>query len=394
MTSRLLPLLACIPLLAMPLLAQEPSAAEIQDLSTRNADFAARLYRAIASTTDDNVLLSPFTLSLGLAALMSGADGSTREQLLQGLSLNALDHLRIPELFQSVRDSMAQSGFVNQGIGILPRQQFKVDSSYRDVVQTKYGGNVQGLDYSDGAAKDTINQFFYTYTREQVKEVVSAIDPQTQMMLITAVFFQGQFALTFNTNFTQDERFYVNKYKIAMVPMMFRSDKYHLAYDRSLKLGVLKLPMTGGAAMLVLLPDEDVDYTSIDEEITGERFQGWLKQLKRTRLEVQLPRFMLEQSYSLQKVLPGFGISEVFQDSADFSGIGGETGLRLSEVVHKTTITVDETSSTGNDLAPNIFASLPPRLTVNRPFLFLIYHQATSSILFVGRVIDPTKKFY
>ena len=96
MTSRLLPLLACIPLLAMPLLAQEPSAGEIQDLSTRNADFAARLYRAIAGTTDDNVLLSPFTVSLGLAALMSGADGSTREQLLQGLSLNALDHLRIP----------------------------------------------------------------------------------------------------------------------------------------------------------------------------------------------------------------------------------------------------------------------------------------------------------
>ena len=50
------------------------------------------------------------------------------------------------------------------------------------------------------------------------------------------------------------------------------------------------------------------------------------------RLEVQLPRFILEQSYSLQKVLPGLGISEVFQDSADFSGIGGETGLRLSEV--------------------------------------------------------------
>ncbi|XP_041716963.1 protein Z-dependent protease inhibitor [Coregonus clupeaformis] len=392
MTSRLLPFLACILLLAMPLQAQEPSAAEIQDLSIRNADFAARLYRAIASTSDGNVLLSPFTVSLGLAALMSGADGSTREQLLQGLSLNALDHLRIPELFQSVRESVAESGLVNQGIGILPRQQFKVDSAYRDVVQTQYAGNIQGLDYNDGAAKDTINKFAYDYTGGEVKEVISAIDPQTQMMLITAVFFQGQFALAFNASFTQYERFYVNKYNIATVPMMFRSDKYHLAYDRSLKLGVLKLPMTGGTAMLVLLPDKDVDYTSIDEEITGERFQGWLKQLKRTKLEVQLPRFMLEQSYSLQKVLPGLGISEAFQERADFSGIGGETGLRLSEVVHKAAITVDETSNAGNARALNIFASLPPRLTVNRPFLFLVYHEATSSFLFIGRVIDPSKK--
>uniref|UniRef100_A0AAY5KIA9 Serpin domain-containing protein n=1 Tax=Esox lucius TaxID=8010 RepID=A0AAY5KIA9_ESOLU len=190
MMWRILPFLAGNLLLAMPLLAQEPSVAEIQDLSTRNADFATRLYRAIASTTDDNVLFSPFTMSLGLAALMSGAKGSTREQLLKGLSLNDQEPLRIPELFQSVRDSVTKTGFVDQAIGIFPRQQFQVDSTYKDVVETKYGGKVQGLDYGDWATKDTVNQFAKIYTREKVKEVVNTIDTQSQMMLITATFFQ------------------------------------------------------------------------------------------------------------------------------------------------------------------------------------------------------------
>ncbi|KAJ8009237.1 hypothetical protein DPEC_G00086810 [Dallia pectoralis] len=389
--SRILPFLACI-LFATPLLAQEPSAAEIQDLSTKNADFAARLYRAIAVTTDDNFLVSPFTLSLGLAALMTGAKGSTREQLRSGLSLNTEDYLKIPELFKSVRDSVTKTGFVNQAIGIFPRKPFNVDSTYEDIVKSKYGGNVQELDYSNWAAKETVNQFASTQTGGKVREVVNAIDIQTSVMLITAAFFQGQFALAFNASYTQDERFYVNKYNIVTVPMMFRSDKYHLAYDSSLKLGILKLPMTGGTAMLVLLPDEDVDYVSIEDEFTGERIQDWLKRLKRTKLEVQLPRFMLEQSYSLQKILPGLGISEVFQDSADFSGISSETNLKLSEVVHKVAITVDETSSTGNAREPSILASLPPRLTINRPFLFLVYDQSTGSLLLMGRVNDPSKK--
>lgn len=67
-----------------------------------------------------------------------------------------------------------------------------------------------------------------------------------------------------------------------MVPMMFRADKYFLAYDRLLKVGVLKLPMADGTAMLVLLPDEDVDISSIEEEVTGEKIRAWIRQLKKT----------------------------------------------------------------------------------------------------------------
>lgn len=67
-----------------------------------------------------------------------------------------------------------------------------------------------------------------------------------------------------------------------MVTMMFRADKYFLAYDRTVKTGVLKLPMSDGAAMLVLLPDEDVDVSSVEDEVTGDKVQAWIRQLKKT----------------------------------------------------------------------------------------------------------------
>lgn len=92
----------------------------------------------------------------------------------------------------------------------------------------------------------------------------------------------GQWVLPFNASFTQEERFYVDKYRIAQVPMMFRSDKYHLAYDPDLKVGILKLPSSGGAAMLIVFPDEDVDITSIDDELYANTYLDWVKKLKRT----------------------------------------------------------------------------------------------------------------
>lgn len=92
----------------------------------------------------------------------------------------------------------------------------------------------------------------------------------------------GKWLQPFNNTFTQEERFYVNKYKIVQVPMMLHSGKYYLAYDPTLKVGILKLPCEEGNAMLVLLPDEDVDYTFIDESMTGDVFRGWVEKLKKT----------------------------------------------------------------------------------------------------------------
>lgn len=92
----------------------------------------------------------------------------------------------------------------------------------------------------------------------------------------------GYWQQPFNATFTQEERFYVNKYNIVQVPMMLHSGKFYLAYDPMLKVGILKLPCKDGIAMLVLLPDEDVDYTYVDESMTGEVFRGWVAKLKKT----------------------------------------------------------------------------------------------------------------
>lgn len=94
----------CTPLsLVGLLLLSQCSSGSVEVLTQRNADFAARLYRAVSSRTDDNIFLSTFTLSAGLLALVSATNGSTQEQLLRGLGLTGLDPQTLPGKSEALR---------------------------------------------------------------------------------------------------------------------------------------------------------------------------------------------------------------------------------------------------------------------------------------------------
>ncbi|XP_041831688.1 protein Z-dependent protease inhibitor-like [Melanotaenia boesemani] len=291
MTSSVLLSLVVLVLLLGPVSSQNLDPA-LEDLIQRNTDFGTRLYRAVASRTDDNVFLSPLTLSAGLIALLTTTSGPTQDQLLQGLTLTGLDPQNLPDQFQTLRNTVFQKDAVQnlqQGVAIFPAQGFQVSTSYLDLVQTKFGGKVQSLNYmANFDAIDAINRWAQNQTGERVQELLSILDTQTQLLIATAAsyqskkvphvlkeFFPACFSPVFNSSSTQDERFYMNKYQVVMVPMMSRADKYFLAYDRLVKAGVLKLPLADGAAMLVVLPDEGVDITAVEEEVTSGKIRTW-----------------------------------------------------------------------------------------------------------------------
>lgn len=369
----------------------------VDDLINRNADFGARLYRAVASRTDGNVLLSPFAASAGMLALLSGTGGPTQNQLLQGLTLTGLDPQSLPDLFQTLRNTVLQASpslNLQQGAALFLDQSFQVPAAFQDLVQTKFGGKAQSLSYATPAdAVDTINRWVLDLSRDQVQDVLTSLDPQTQLLLFSAASYQMRFSPSFNSSLTQDERFFVDKYHVVMVPMMFRADKYFLAYDGGVKAGVLKLPMADGAAMLVVLPDEDVDVTAVEDEVTSEKIRAWIRRLKKTKLEVQLPVFQAKRSYSLKDVLQTLDISQVFQEDADLSNMGGASGTKLSQVYHVSAAVMDNSSDDASSGGgATVFSSPPPRLTFNRPFIYVIYQESSGSLLFIGRVVNPTEK--
>ncbi|XP_059209252.1 protein Z-dependent protease inhibitor isoform X2 [Centropristis striata] len=377
-----------------------PQSATISDLSIKNMDFAMNLYRKISSYHDKNIFFSPLSISTSFAALSMATDGVTHKEILKGLNLQQLERADqpefIPTLFQLLHENITQNGMLklDQGMALFMDPQFEVEKIFTDQIKTFFDAEIKSVNFTNTKESlSFINEYISNKTEDKVTEMISDLDPVTQLMLINTIFFQGAWQKTFNPNFTENAPFYINNYNIKQVPMMFLEDKFYMMEDVSLGAKVLKLPYQAGVSMLILLPNKGTDYTVIDDDITARKFLSWIRGLEKTKLEVNMPKFKMEESYSLHNILPHMGMDSIFSNSANLTKLSKEGGLKVSEVLHKAVIEVDETGTTAAAATATgiIPYSLPRTFTVNRPFFFFIYHEDTNCLLFMGRVIDPTK---
>ncbi|RVE57209.1 hypothetical protein OJAV_G00213980 [Oryzias javanicus] len=374
--------------------------ATIMDLSYKNMDFAMNLYRKIANYHDKNIFYSPLSVSTSFAALLMATDDVTHKEILQVCNLEQLDvddqPQLIPRLFQDLQDNISHNGSlqVEQSMALFIRQNFEVEKTFEDDLKIFFQADINVLDF--GNPKETIksiNDYVRQKTADKVPEMISTLNAMTQLLLVNTIFFQGAWETPFNPDFTHNAPFHIDNYNIVQVPMMFVEDRFYTMEDEPLGARVLKLPYKDGVSMLILLPNKKTDYTTIDNEITARRFLSWIRNLEEMKLEVNMPKFKMERAYSLHNILPEMGMTSLFTDGANLARLSKAGGLRVSEVLHKAVIEVDEVGTTAAAATATgiVPYSLPKRFIINRPFFFFIYHEETNALLFMGRVIDPTK---
>ncbi|KAF3701227.1 Protein Z-dependent protease inhibitor [Channa argus] len=372
----------------------------ISDLSFKNIDFAMNLYRQISSSHDKNIFFSPLSISASFGALLMASGGVTYDELLIGLNLEQLQRAEqpelIPKLFQLLHENITQNGSLklDQGMALFVHRHFGVEKAFEGQIKKFFHANIETVDFSDTKRSiRSINDYIKNKTKNKVTDMISTLDAETQLMLISTIFFQGSWQMPFNPNFTHGASFYIDNYNVVQVPMMVKEDKFFTMEDYPLGARVLKLPYQQGVSMLILLPNKGMDYTVIDEDITAEKFITWLKRLQKIKLEVNIPKFRIEQSYSLHNLLPDMGMGSLFSNSANLTKLSQDKGLKVSEVLHKAVIDVDETGTTAAAATTTGITpySLPRTFIVDRPFFFFIYHEETNCLLFMGRVIDPSK---
>uniref|UniRef100_A0A3Q3EI49 Alpha-1-antitrypsin homolog n=1 Tax=Labrus bergylta TaxID=56723 RepID=A0A3Q3EI49_9LABR len=159
----------------------------------------------------------------------------------------------------------------------------------------------------------------------------------------------------------------------------------------------LLLATDRGEGTILILLDLSAAFDTVDHTILTDRLRHWVG-LKDTALScyirLSLPKFSISTDAALERPLKEMGITNVFEDSADFSGISEEVRLKISKTSHKAALSVTEmgTEAAATSFAEFIYFSLPPSVTINRPFLVFIVENTTGSILFMGKINDPTAK--
>ncbi|XP_009905588.2 protein Z-dependent protease inhibitor [Dryobates pubescens] len=372
----------------------------LYNYTEKTANFGFNLYRKIAMTHDNNVIFSPLSVSALMTTYMLAAKGETYRQIVKSLNLHAfkdrVDDHHLPALFKQLKDNitMNEELLLVEGTLSFIQKDFKLKESFLNLSKEYFDMEFLRVDFQNSTqAKSVINQNINKRTKGKISELFEELDRHNKLLLVDYIIFKGKWVYPFNPKFTEMETFHINKYRSVQVPMMFKSDKVNSTFDENLRCTVIKLPYKGKAHMLVVIPEKEGDYISLEDHLTMELVESWLGNMKTRKVDISFPKFKLEQKYKMKKLLHALGMKKLFTHTADLSHLTEQGYVAVSQVVQKAVIEVDEegteaAAASGSEITA---FTVPPIIKADRPFLFMIFEETFKTLLFIGRVVDPTE---
>jgi serpin B len=381
--------------------------ADMTQLVAGNSAFALDLYQMLAKEGEENLFFSPYSISLALAMCYAGARGETEQQMAEVLHF-ALSQSQLHPAFNQLDLELGQRGANAQGkdgqgfrLNIVnatwAQDGYPFTIEYLDILAENYGAGLRTLDFSKDpeAARKTINGWVSDQTEERIKDLIpqGVINAVTRLVLTNAIYFNAAWANPFDEQRTTDGAFYLLNGSEVMVPMMQQQASF--GYTERSGLQVIEMPYDGRElSMVVLLPPTGT-LESLEAELDVQEIDAILGELRYQEVALTMPKFKVESAFGLAKTLQSMGMTDAFSDNADLSGMDGTTDLFIQDVVHKAFVDVDE-AGTEAAAATAVIVGLkampqqPVTMTIDRPFVFFIRDIQTGTVLFVGRIVDPS----
>jgi len=357
----------------------------------------------VLSEEDQNVVISPLSISLAFSMVYNGADGETKNQMAEVMFVDNINGNELNrENFQLMRSLKDKDPKVEISIAnsIWARKEINFNQSFLDLNNSYYQAETSTLDFSSPLAADTINNWVSASTKEKITSIVdSPIDPLTVMFLINAVYFKGTWTFEFDKSKTEEKDFYVGSLETVRADFM-KQERDNFLYLENNDFQAVNIPYgeSEKLSMYVFLPKTDPAFFSAN--LSSDNWDEWTESFDKKEGTIELPKFKVEYETSLVSPFKYLGMTKAFSPmEADFSGIRNERDIYISDAKHKTFIEVNEEGTEAaavTSIEMAITAILPGEegpfyMVVDKPFFFAISDSDSGQILFSGFIRNPSQ---
>ena len=384
-------------------------------------DFGFDLLRRLDSM--GNLCVSPASIALALAMVRPGARGQTAtemDKVLHGFGTTGQEP-EIVALLKAFQDANqyddsawyeshpdASPDATPDRTGLAPFSELDVSNAlfaqkgmglqqaYLNALSSEFGAGVAQLDYAADpeAARLIINKWASDATKGRIPEVLQEgdLDATTLIELANAIYLKSAWSDPFEPAKTKPLPFTTASGKKITVPTM--ATQLMLAYSHGSGYRAVDLPLST-MNMTFIVPD---DMAAFVKSLTAAKLKAIDKASVQSIVTLTLPRFSTDSRVELAKVLAAMGMPTAFSGTADLSGISTDRKIILSAVVHQANIDVVEEGVTAAAVTmvggKGSAGPPPPRVTFNidKPFLYVIREWSTNTVLFMGRVDNPSTK--
>lgn len=358
--------------------------------------FAYELFKEVcANSEEDNIMISPLSVSYALGMTYNGAAGTTLDAFIDVLHFDSLTNQEVNETYkdlmgqlvqldEDVEFSIANSIWYKEGANVL--------GDFITTNENYFDAGIKELDFSDPNAVDVINSWIENKTNDKIQDMLDGIPSNVYMYLINAIYFKATWKYEFDPNDTYEGDFALRNGETKKVDFMkIEGDFYYTSHD---EYNAVELPYGDSAfSMVAMLPSEENTVNDLIATLDLDTWNARSQSSYTQKIQVEIPKFSYEFKDLLNVPLINLGLGVAFGDGADFSRITTETDLYISRVIHQTFIDVNEegteaAAATIVELRENA-AMQETSIKFNKPFLYIIKENSTGAIMFMGKVGNP-----
>ena len=407
--------------------------------------FGLALYKRLRASEDlagKGIVFSPYSIATALSMARAGAAGETASEMDK--VLRAADWATLAKGTSSLAQVLARrdgawtvEGDGDSGTHFLSlrianmafaQHDYALEQAYLDRVSRTFRSGVGLVDYvgQTDAAREAINRWVAVQTMGRIPELLAPpnVTADTRLVLVNAVYFKGEWVVPFEQGNTVPRTFTTAEGTEIRVPTMetYGGQGIPLASGDGWRATELRYqsPDEHPLAMTIIVPDS---LAAFEKGLDGDRLASVTKAVAREHARLQvvppttapedcgeyaysarvfLPKFGTETRAGLNETLVAMGMPLAFDVArADFSGMTREDALHIGFVIHQANIDVDERGTeaaaatavgmdTGGCTGPQ--PATVKTFRVNKPFVYFVRDLQTGAILFMGRVMDPTKR--
>lgn len=352
---------------------------------------------AVSETKEENVLISPLSIELGLAMTANGADGQTKEEM-ESLLGNGIRMEDLNEYLYTYVNSLSSGE--KYKLEMANSIWFRDDENRLTVkegfLQTNadyYDAQIYKSPFDEQTRKD-INNWCQEYTDGMIQKILEEIDPDTVMYLINALVFDAEWKEVYEKSDLNKGTFRAISGQERKVTFMNSEESRYLQDDQAV--GFIKDYKDGKYSFAVLLPKEDVSVREYIQGLTGKELWNTLNSAKSERVMAAMPKFSYEYGLSMNDVLKELGMPSAFNSKmADFSKMAKSSrgNIFIGDVLHKTYICVDELGTkagavTKVEMKDESAPMYDKEVILNHPFVFMILDSSVNLPIFMGTVMD------
>nr|AOW41295.1 serpin-1M [Pteromalus puparum] len=383
-------------------MAEDKAVEALKAVSEGTQYFATNFFKQVAAENKGkNLISSPLSAHVVLSMAAFGAGGNTAVQMRQSLHMPA-DDVVSKQGFENLIDTLNNVENVTLEVAnkMYLANDLKLKSDYKQLTSGTFRSEASEIDTKKPAeSAKLVNDWVKEKTHNKIEDIVNEDDitTDTRMLLLNAVYFKGKWAKEFKKEGTQDKIFHLDAKTEKKVPTMFASGSYVYGELPDLKAKFVELPYENkDLKMVIIVPDEIEGLSAIQENLESFNHTRLAEAGSERDVQIYLPKFKIESTIDLQKPLEALGMTDMFTNSANFSGVSDEL-LKVSKVTQKAFIEVNEEGSEaaavtgwhGWHIAPAP-APIIQKLIVDRPFFYAIVHAPTRASLFQGSIRSPT----